>query len=350
VDEVRLTFDAVEEPRPGARWQARFERTWPAYRAWFLRDGDAARPSYAVARARLREYMPELVPAWNRLVELAGGGDLAARMLALYDPPPLVSGCSQAVFAGETPVLVRNYDFDAERLEGVIYATALTGRRVLGMSDCLWGLLDGINDAGLAVSLAFGGRRVTRPGFGISLIVRYLLETCETTAQALDALARLPVQGAYNLTLLDAAGAAATAHVAPDGPPVRGPVPMATNHQHVADWPEHAAATATREREDRMLALLADPAVDERRFLDAFLVPPLHSRAYDHGFGTLYTAVYRPGQGAAEYRWPGCEWRQSLDAFADGSRTLRLPVSNRANDWSHVKSGQRYSARPSVGW
>ena len=43
------------------------------------------------------------------------------------------------------------------------------------MSDCLWGLLDGINDAGLAVSLAFGGR-ATREGFGIPLVVRYLLE------------------------------------------------------------------------------------------------------------------------------------------------------------------------------
>jgi hypothetical protein len=27
--------------------------------------------------------------------------------------------------------------------------TEYAGRRVLGMLDCLWGLLDGINDAGL---------------------------------------------------------------------------------------------------------------------------------------------------------------------------------------------------------
>jgi hypothetical protein len=35
----------------------------------------------------------------------------------------------------------------------VVAKTAYTGRRVLGMLDCLWGLLDEVNDAGLAVSL-----------------------------------------------------------------------------------------------------------------------------------------------------------------------------------------------------
>jgi predicted choloylglycine hydrolase len=349
VDAVTLTFHAVEEPQPGPRWQARFAETWPAYRRWYLRDGDAARPSYAVARARLRAHMPELVPVWQRLVELAGGGDLAARMLSLYDPPPLVSGCSQAVLPAPEPMLVRNYDFDPDLLEGVISAGALTGRRVLGMSDCLWGLLDGINDAGLAVSLAFGGRRVTRAGFAIPLVVRYVLEVCDTTAQVLDVLARLPVQASYNLTILDRGGVAATARVAPDRPPVIGPMAVAANHQQVGDWDEHARATGSVERERRLLALLAEPALGEGRFVDAFLEPPLHSRAYRAGFGTLYTAVYRPGDGVAEYRWRGSSWRQSLDAFEEGSRTVRLPSTKRSNDCSQASPGQRYSTRPSVG-
>ena len=208
MEPLTLTFHAVSEPQPGERWQRRFEELWPGYRAWFLRDGDAARPSYAVARAMLATHMPELVPTWERLVDLAGGGDLAARMLSLYGSPPLVSGCSQAVFTSPEPVLVRNYDFDPALLEGVIVASALTGRRVLGMSDCLWGLLDGINDAGLAISLAFGGRRATREGFAIPLVVRYLLELCETTAGAVEVLRRLPVQAAYNLTILDRSGVA----------------------------------------------------------------------------------------------------------------------------------------------
>jgi predicted choloylglycine hydrolase len=324
VDALSLTFQAVAEPQPGARWQARFEELWPAYHRWFLRDGDAARPSYAVARRMLHAHMPELVPTWERLVELAGGGDAAARMLALYSTPPLVAGCSQAVIARPEPVLVRNYDFDPDLLEGVIQCSALTGRRVIGMSDCLWGLLDGINDAGLAVSLAFGGRRETRAGFAIPLVVRYLLEVCETTEQAMGVLARLPVQASYNLTIVDRAGDAVTACLAPDRSLVRGRAVVATNHQTTVEWPEHARLTRTVERERRMLGLLADPATVEEEFLDAFLAPPLYSRAYASGFGTLYTAVHRPAQGAVEYRWPGLRWRQSFERFEEGAREVAL--------------------------
>ena len=73
------------------------------------------------------------------------------------------------------------------------------------MSDCLWGLLDGMNDAGLAVSLTFGGRACVGDGFGIPLVVRYLLETCATVAEARAALDRVPVNLAHNLTLVDRA-------------------------------------------------------------------------------------------------------------------------------------------------
>jgi predicted choloylglycine hydrolase len=341
-----LEFQAVAEPQPGPLLQARFEATWPAYRRWYLRDGDAARPSYPVVRDALHAHMPELVPAWERIVELAGGGDLAARMLSLYDPPPLVTGCSQAVFG---PLLVRNYDFDPMLLEGVIALTELTGRRVIGMSDCLWGLLDGVNDAGLAMSLAFGGRRATGPGFAMPLVVRYLLELCATTGEAVDLLHRIPVQASYNLTILDRAGTWVTAHVAPDRPPSIGQALVATNHQGIVEWPEHAQAVRSEEREQRMLGLLAEDAMAEERFVGAFLDPPLYSSDYDDGFGTLYTAAYRPADGAVEYRWPGLSWRQSCAAFEEGIRAVRLPSWKRSSDSSHEAPGQENSALPSAG-
>jgi predicted choloylglycine hydrolase len=343
-----LEFHAVAEPQPGPRVQARFEAMWPAYRRWYLRDGDAARPSYLACRRMLETHMPELVPSWERLVELAGGGDLAARMLSLYDPPPLVTGCSQAVLTRPEPLLVRNYDFDPALLEGVITRTELTGRPVIGMSDCVWGLLDGINDAGLAVSLAFGGRRVTGRGFAIPLIVRYLLELCATTEHALAVLARLPVQASYNLTLVDREGQGVTAHVAPDRAPTLGRALVATNHQHTVEWPEHAEAVRSEEREERMLALLAAD-IEEDEFVAAFLAPPLHSTDYSDGFGTLYTAVYRPVSGAADYRWPGVTWRQSCDAFEEGIRAIRLPSRKRSSASSHDEPGQENSALPSAG-
>lgn len=321
MDTAELTFRSVAEPTPGESWRGRFEALWPALRDWFLRDGDAARPSYAIGRRMLETHMPELAPTWRRMVELAGGGDLAARMLALYNPPPLVAGCSQAVVGD---VLVRNYDYHPSRLEAVVYASALTGRRVLGMSDCLWGLLDGINDAGLAVALAFGGRRVLGDGFGVTLIVRYLLETCATTAEAEAALARLPVHAPYNLTLVDAGGDAVTAFVGPDRAPRSCRPALAANHQETVEWPDYGRATRSVERQRALGQLLADPDIDEDALVGAFLRAPLYATDYTRGFGTLYTAVYRPAERGVEYRWPGERWPQALGAFTEATRTVTL--------------------------
>jgi predicted choloylglycine hydrolase len=324
VSTIPFTFQAVTEAAPGAKWQARFAHAWPAYRAWFLKEGDAARPSYVKSRLMLERHMPELVPTYERLLDLAGGGDLAARLLTLYDPPPYLSGCSQGVLVCEEPVLVRNYDYAPSRLEGVVVETAWTGRRVIGMSDCLWGLLDGMNDAGLAVSLTFGGRRVLGKGFGIPLVVRYLLETCATVGAAVDVLERLPFHLAHNLTLADASGAAVTALLAPDRRPVYDPCPVATNHQQTVEWPEHAEATRTLERAQLIAALRADPDVTTDRFVDAFRAAPLFSRAYSRGFGTLYTAVYRPASGQVDYLWPGGALHESFAAFHEGAHTEPL--------------------------
>ena len=93
---------------------------WPTYQAWYLQEGDAARPTYAACRRALAEHMPELMPIYERLVELAGGGDLAARLLSLYRPPGFIVGCSQGAWTRGEPLLVRNYDYPADRLEGIV--------------------------------------------------------------------------------------------------------------------------------------------------------------------------------------------------------------------------------------
>ena len=223
---VPFTFRSIEELELGPKWAAVFEERWPHYQEWFLREGEAARPSYATSVRMLRAHMPELMPAYERVVELAGGGDLAARMLSLYRPPPYLAACSQGVWSRDGgPMLVRNYDYAPSRIEGIIWSTRLSERRVIGMSDCLWGLLDGMNDAGLAVSLTFGGRRVLGDGFGIPLVVRYLLETCDDVASARAALARLPYALAHNLTVVDRAGEVLTAYLSPDREPIFRDVP-----------------------------------------------------------------------------------------------------------------------------
>jgi predicted choloylglycine hydrolase len=323
--ETAVTFRATEELELGPVWRAVFQERWPHYREWFLREGEAARASYATSVRMLQAHMPELVPAYERVVELAGGGDLAARMLSLYKPPPYLAACSQGVWTRDgSPLLVRNYDYAPGRFEGQIWSTRMLERRVIGMSDCLWGLLDGVNDAGLAVSLTFGGRRVLGDGFGIPIVVRYVLEVCGSVDEAREVLARIPYSLSHNLTLVDALGGVLTAYLSPDREPIFRAFPAATNHQGIVEWPEQAKATRTIEREQRVLGLLADPAVDASAFVDAFLRDPLFSTSYAHGFGTLYTASYRPAEGTAEYRWPSFTWSQGFDAFHGGEHVEML--------------------------
>jgi predicted choloylglycine hydrolase len=326
-----LAFEAIEEREPGERWQAAYETMWPAYRGWYLKEGEAARPDLATCRRMLREHMPELVPTYERLVELAGGDELAARFLSLYRPPGFVVGCSQAAWTRDgAPVLVRNYDYPATRAEGIVYSTAWTGRRVIGMSDCLWGLLDGVNDAGLAASLTFGGRRAVGDGFGIPLVIRYLLETCESVGEARAQLAQIPVHAAQNVTLLDRTGAVVTACLSPDREPDFSAVPAATNHQREDDWPDYARAVRTFERERYLLELLDEGDLTRDRFVQAFLEPPLYSEAFSNGFGTIYTAAYFPAEGRAEYRWPGFAWTQPFDAFVEDEHIQTFTEGPRA--------------------
>jgi predicted choloylglycine hydrolase len=318
-----LTFQAVEEAEPGEKWQALFELHWPRYRSWFLQEGERARASHAESARMLDEHMPELVPTWRRLCELAGGGDLEARVLSMWRPPSYLSGCSQGVWSRGEPLLVRNYDYSPDRIEGTILSTAWQGRRVIGMSDCLWGLLDGVNDAGLAVSLAFGGRQVIGAGFGVPLVVRYLLQTCATVSDARAVLARLPFHLAHTLTLVDREGDFVTAYLSPDRGAVFNEVAVATNHQGQVEWHEHARTTRSLEREQLVVSALEE-ADGPESFADAFLRPPIFSEAYDTGMGTLYTAVYEVIRGAATFRWPGYGWEQSFERFRPGRRVVRL--------------------------
>jgi predicted choloylglycine hydrolase len=323
LDSMELTFYGLRESAPGPRWQALYDATWPAYRAWYLSEGTGVRPSRQIATNMLRHHMPELMPTWERLVELSGGDDDTARMLTLYDPPRFLPGCSQAVLTGDEPLLVRNYDYRPDLCERVVYSSQFTGRRVIGSGDCLWGLVDGMNDAGLVVSLAFGGRPGSGPGFGIPLVVRYLLEVAETLTDVRTVLQRVPVHMAYNLTVLDRAGQAATLYVAPQTEPQVFPLPAATNHRGLTpDWPEHAQRFRSVSRQRHLLDLLhSAPEPDD--LVAAFLQPPLYNTDYAGGFGTVYTAAYRPDRGAVEYHWPDSVWRRTFDT-PDGTHQAVL--------------------------
>ena len=313
---IPLTVYGINEPVPAERWQRLFAATWPGYRTWYLQRDVRPRPTVGLAAEMLERHMPELVPTYRRMVELAeaaGADEVAARMLTLWDPPRFLPGCSQAVVTGPEVALCRNYDYSPELWERVVLSSRFTGRRVIGNSDCLWGLLDGMNADGLVVSLSFGGRRGSGPGFAVSLVVRYLLEVATTTEEARAILSRMPVAMAYNLTVVDAGCEVLTAYVGPGRAAEFSTSPVATNHRgEIPDSIEHAERYASVPRRERLLQLVSgDPGPD--RLASGFLEPPLYSTHFWRAFGTVYTALYRPATGSVELHWPDRRWVRRFD-------------------------------------
>jgi predicted choloylglycine hydrolase len=322
---IQVDFHTLIEDRPGPLWQAQFERLWPGYRSWYLRSGAVERPSYLECRRAIRTHMPEMASLWGQLVELAGGGDVESRFLSLWCPPPYITGCSQAVWIDaqdlQEPVLLRNYDFAPGLLEGAWLATRWRDKRVAALSDCIWGVLDGMNEAGLAASLSFGGRTVSGTGFGIPLVLRYVLEVAQSTAEAVKILQRVPCSMCYTITLLDRAGQWATVFVSPDRPVKVTRCNAVTNFQHTVEWEQHANATRSVERRDLLQAQIDGPGSAEDA-VACLLHPPLYQTSWLRGYGTLYSVAYRPHSDSIELLWPHQRWTQTIANFEAGQRSI----------------------------
>jgi predicted choloylglycine hydrolase len=317
-----IALNAFHEDRPGPRWRALYDATWPGYRSWYLRPGTGTRPTVSEAEDALLRHMPELHPTWERLVAMTGRDSTTASMLTGWNLPAFAPACSQVVINTGPRALIRNYDYHPDLFEQVVMSTRFSEREVIGTSDCLWGLVDGMNSDGLAISLTFGGARGSDTGFGIPMVVRYLLEVAGTVEEAVTALSRIPVSMSYNLTLTDRSGDYRTVYVAP-GVFEQRDCALATNHRFdEPEDPDHARRFHSLERQAHLRGLLADELPADE-VAEEFLRPPLRSPYYANGFGTLYTADYRPDSGEVHYRWPGTTWSRR---FSSSDAEIRLDV------------------------
>ena len=318
-----LTFRAVRDDGSGSGLSSLFEARWPNYLRWYLSEGDGARPKYLDCARALQQHMPELVPAWEKLADQLGGTDLVARFLSLWQPPPFISGCTQALWTRDRPALIRNYDYPPELCDAVLLHGAFTCK-TLAMADCLWGALDGINEDGLAVSLAFGGRRAQGAGFGITIVLRYILETCVNAREALKVLRRVPVHLPYNLAVIDRRGDWLTIFLSPDREPEVRREPYSANRQDATIRPQDARVADTVRREALLENVIGNPDETMERLADRFLQPPIYRPVKEGDWGTLYTACYRPADCSVDLRWPGASWRQSIASFTPGERAIRF--------------------------
>ncbi len=301
---MNLNFRSLTEDAPADALRQVFRHGWPGWSEWMRKRHTITPTDVRDARLALRRHMPEFERLWDTWVDVCGDDPDIALFLSFWSPPRYLVHCSQAVLIDEDgPMLIRNYDLDPKLNESTLLSTKWRGRRVAGMVEGIVGLSDGINDAGLAASLTFGGRTVSAKGFGIPLIIRYILEMCADVQQAVEALRAVPSHMSYNVTVADASGDFATVFMAPDRPAIVTRTPYTTNHQLGVEWPRHGRFSNTKGRADHLEALFGNPYLTADQLKDEFLTQPLASTGYEGGFGTIYTATYRPKKREISLHW-----------------------------------------------
>jgi predicted choloylglycine hydrolase len=309
---------SINEDYPGEKWLSFYQKVSWGYRQWFLQNDSHTHPELSECKEALEYYMPEFVPLWEHLIRLADADEIMANMLSLYSPASYKRGCSQAVWTRYSPILVRNYDYSPSLFEGRIVKSKWFNTQVICTTDCLWGALDGMNEHGLSVSLAYGGNDVMGKGFGVTLVVRYVLEFCKNTLEAIEVLKKIPVNMAYNITLIDAWNHVATVQLSPIEKPNVTSSPFAVNQQGKFDLSTYSIFSNSSEREQVLSEILFDPLVSIESFVAAFAYEPLFTTDYKNNFGTLYTAIYNSFLRACEFRFPGqIKIYQSFDNFID---------------------------------
>ena len=320
-----FTFSAVSDDPNGVNLQAACQLRWPAYAKWYTSGIDnRERPTAELCRAQLLTYMPELLPSYDHLIQRlcphVSDAHLLPQLLSLYNAPAFVAGCSQVVWQRHNETaLIRNYDFPHQLWDAMLLHSNWNGTRVIAMTDCLWGVLDGINEHGLTVSLSFGGKLEVGDGFGVTLVLRYILEFCHTVAEACAVLQRIPVSMAYNIVVMDRLGNHNTVFVGPGQLTEVTELACTANHQPRARLETNMDILSDSRVRDRFLqSRLSDPRQTLDHLQQLFLSPPLYRSNKDtKGWGTIYTSLYQPQQGSVSIIWPNQQMTQSFDYFQD---------------------------------
>ncbi|HKM34077.1 MAG TPA: C45 family peptidase [Lachnospiraceae bacterium] len=75
---------------------------------------------------------------------------------------------------------------------------------------------DGMNEYGLAIGLTFIYPHVRKPGLGAGLLLRYVLEKCKSTEEAISKLRELPIASSHTFTIADSSGKIAVVECNPE--------------------------------------------------------------------------------------------------------------------------------------
>jgi predicted choloylglycine hydrolase len=161
---------------------------------------------------------------------------LAAFILTVGYAKPL--GCSAFACVNESKVFFgRNYDFYYRFGKySESYLTRPKGAYAsLGNTDVFLGREDGVNEKGLAISMHFVSAQLGSPGINFPIAVRYVLDKCSNTTEAVEFLTHVKFLTANNYLIADKRGDMAVVEACPSAAQVRRPENgerfiVATNH------------------------------------------------------------------------------------------------------------------------
>lgn len=155
-------------------------------------------------------YYPEIIQEINGLADgQKTSADLFYQMLfSMYCFNP-DQHCTCFAFSDSDNILLgRNSDFlvSLEKLYMNCLYNLEKSYAFNGNTTAFIEMEDGMNEYGLAVGLTFVYPKIHKPGLNAGMLLRYILEKCKTTEEAIKALKQLPIASTQTFTIADATG------------------------------------------------------------------------------------------------------------------------------------------------
>lgn len=186
----------------------------------------------------VKRVFPEILDEVRGLAEAIHEpyGKAAAFILTVGYGKPM--GCSGFACVNDSRVFFgRNYDFYYRFGKySESYLTRPKGAYAsLGNTDVFLGREDGVNEHGLAISMHFVSAQLGTPGINFPVAVRYVLDKCRETGEAVNFLTHAKFLTANNYLVADKSGEMAVVEACPAATQVRRPENgetfiAATNH------------------------------------------------------------------------------------------------------------------------
>jgi predicted choloylglycine hydrolase len=225
------------------------------------------------------------------------------RVVAFVNNFGRLSGCSQFFLNGH---FARNYDDKPTAVENEFLLTQPTGSlKSFGAATSNIQRLDGINEAGLVVSLTFGaGYPPVNHGIGSAMFTRIVLDKAKTVDDVLELLEQAPYVTQNNVMVADANGEAVVIEGSAGIHKIRrqssGILICANSYLHPEmQQQQKGRNTTTKWREQQMVETQDDLSTRESMmdFLTTDFPNGLFEPYYSYGLGTLWSVIYTPSNG-----------------------------------------------------